>query len=430
MRLAASLGLVAVVSVSSCASSVTLTAAEKGDFPTLKTRVAAEEKVGKLTNGEAADLAHAVAAWEILKGPAAEQVERVREARACARSVDDALGRRMETDDAAGAEAALARVDAGEMSEGAARAHAKDASDGWRAVGARGLVREDDAADRRRAFADPAPAVRRAAMHAALVARDPKDVDALSEVARVDPELIVRTDAVRAMAAVGGEGVVAKLRDLWASADEPLREDIASAWASPAVSKSGGRAELVLLVRQARGAAAIEGAGAALRGPAEDTELRASATALLARVIGAGSARDRHHAIAVSPMPPPAPILQALREAAKDEDANLRVAALAALTSSAPDRDAAVRALEALAMDADRAAAASRAKLALASAGDARVQSLAEADLLAKDASTRVSAAMALADLGRSGRAAPLLADDDPSVRMRAACVLMTAPKR
>ena len=125
----------------------------------------------------------------------------------------------MKTRDAAGAEAALARVEAGELSAGSARDFLREADDAWRAVGTRGLVREEDDAARMRAYVDPAPAVRRAAMHAAAVAKDPRDVEALAEAARVDPEPIVRTDAVRALGAVGGALVIAKLRDLWAGAD-------------------------------------------------------------------------------------------------------------------------------------------------------------------------------------------------------------------
>jgi HEAT repeat protein len=271
-------------------------------------------------------------------------------------------------------------------------------------------------------------------MHAALIARDPRDVDALSEVARLDPEPIVRTDAVRALAVIGGAPVVSKLRDLWSSADEPLREDIAAAWASPAVfdaeEQGGGHGELRLLLAQGHGPAAIEGAGVVLRGVVHDAELASSATALLARVMGKGSTRDRLHAIAIAPRAPAGPILDSLRDAAKSDDVTVRVAALARLTESPTDREASIRALETIAGDAERHATAARAKLSLASAGDLRVQAWVEADLVADDPSIRLSAAAALAALGRAGRAAPLLADSDASVRMRAACTLLVAARR
>jgi hypothetical protein len=432
--------MIAVVATAGgCASSPALHAAEGGDFASLQREVAGKEKLGKLSNGDAADLARAVGAWEVAKGPPNEQLARVRELRACVREMDEAFARRMRTADAAGAEAALARVEAGAMSEKDARAHGADVDDGWRAVGARGLVREEDDASRQKAYTDPAPAVRRAAMHAALEAKDRRDVDALAEAARVDPEPIVRTDAVRTLAVIGGGPVVAKLRDLWTGADEPLREDIAVAWASPAIASAGGRDELRLLLAQGRGPAAVEGAGAVLRGGDRDVEIDASATSLLARTIAKGSHRDRLHAIVVSPVSVASlasraaaygPLLDALREATKDPDVMLRLAALARLVDSPPDRDASIRALEAVAADKDRVAASSRAKLALAAAGDLRVQAWIEADLAAPDAAARLGAATALAALGRAGRAAPLLADADPSVRTRAACTILLAAHR
>jgi hypothetical protein len=425
-----------IAGIGGCASSGALRAAERGDFATLQKDVAVEEKLGKLSNGEAADLARAVVGWEIEKGPPAEQLARVREARACAAGIDDALARRMKTRDEAGGEAALARVESGELSEGAARDHLADTDDAWRAVGARGLVREGDDAARLRAYVDPAPAVRRAAMHAALRAKDARDVDALAEAARVDPEGIVRTDAVRSLAAIGGAAVVAKLRDLWGGADGPLREDIATAWASPGVWEAGGREDLRVLVAQGRGPAAIQAAGAALGRAPRDAEIEASATALLARLVSGASKpshRDRVHAIAVTPPRALAlasgAILDALREAARDSDVMIDVAALAQLTESAPDRDASIRALEAIAGDKDRSAAATGAKLALANAGDLRVQAWLEADLLSTDPAIRVGAVTALAALGRPGRGAPVLADADPSLRTRAACTILLAPR-
>jgi hypothetical protein len=71
-----------------------------------------------------------------------------------------------------------------------------------------------------------------------------------------------------------------------------------------------------------------------------------------------------------------------------------------------------------------------RARLALASAGDRRVQAWIEQDLAASDPAGRLAAASALAALGVSARAAPLLADGDVRVRMRVACILISAARR
>jgi HEAT repeat protein len=420
--------LASSLTLGACASSGAMRAASRGDFASLKTDVAAREHAGSLGNHEAAQLARAVAEWEIANAPSDEQVARMKDLRSCARDVSSALDHRAGTHDAAGAEAALALVEAGEWSAGSARDYATDKDDVWRAVGARGLVRaEDDAAARARAFVDPAPAVRRSAMHAAVVAKDPRDVDALAEAARVDPEPIVRTDATRALGSIGGPPAFAKLRDLWTGADDAQREDLASAYADPATFAAGGRDELRVVLAADHGPAAIEAAGAVLRSPTRDPELDASATALLARTIAKSSRRDRLHAIAVAPFSPIGAVTDALRAAATDSDLTIRIAVLARLAAHSVDHDASVTALEALAAPGSNSNAvlASRARLALAAAGDLRIQAWLEADLASGESTVRLSAATALSTLGRVGRAAPLLADADPSVRTRAACTIL-----
>jgi hypothetical protein len=65
--------------------------------------------------------------------------------------------------------------------------------------------------------------------------------------------------------------------------------------------------------------------------------------------------------------------------------------------------------------------------MVLAAAGDTRIQAWIEQDLSSQDPHTRLLAANALVSLGRPARSAPLLADKDVSVRMRAACMVLSA---
>ncbi|MBS2015961.1 MAG: hypothetical protein JST00_23940 [Deltaproteobacteria bacterium] len=422
-------------------------AAERGDHASLKSEILAKHDRGKLTNSEAACLARAVATRELTSAKSeADTVARIKEARACALELDDALEELMKKHDGAGAEAALSRIDDGKLSNGSARDFLSDTDDRWRAVGTRTLHKGDDGDARRKAILDPSPKVRRSAIRASLDAKDPGDLDILFETARVDPELLLRNEALRAMSAIvrADEGkarageLANRLRDLWTSGDDALREDIAVAWALSPVFENGGREALRVQIAAGKGPGAIAAAGVVVRNNAKDAELATSGAAILARTIAEGSRRDRLHAIALAR--PTGPELEALRKAAKDDDLDIKVPALGRLVDSKPDRDASIKELENVAgqaLDVDPAKASSReeglrdhaarARLALAYAGDLRIQAWIEKDLASPDPHRRVGAATALAALGRSARAAPLLADADPSVRTRAACTLLVA---
>lgn len=416
--------------VAGCASSHALNAAKQGDYASLRTELAARHKAGSLTNGEAADIARAVVARDLANAKEKEALERLRDTRMCAQDLDDALAERMKTRDQAGAEAAMARLEAGKLSASRARDLLNDPDDAWRAVGVRALTEEEDRRARQKAMLDPSPRVRGAAMRAAAVAKDPADLDTLLESARVDPEPLVRTHALRAASLIDGSKaheIAMRLRDLWTTADDPLREDIAVAWSMPAIYVAGGREALRVLVAAEHGPGALAGAGAILRNREKDAELARTATALLVRTMASGSVRDRVHAIAVAPTGN-AEMLEALRKASKDDDSAVRVSAFARLLGSAPDRDEAIRSLEQFAGQKDNFFA-PQARLALAGAKDLRIQAWIEWDLASPDPHRRVIAATALANLGRAARGAPLLADSDPGVRARAACAILVAAR-
>ena len=197
-----------------------------------------------------------------------------------------------------------------------------------------------------------------------------------------------------------------------------------------------------MLIASGHGPGVIEAAAAMVREwDHTDRELVASSVALIVRTIDSAPRRGRLHAIAVARLDRGKDMLAAVEKASTDDDLHVRVAALSRLTESPPHRAKAVDQLESFAGGSrDRASSAgaaathadplaSRAKMALASAGDVRIQAWLEEDLKAPDAYERLSAASALVALGRAARGAPLLADDDPSVRTRAACTLMMAAR-
>jgi hypothetical protein len=435
------------LALAACGSSA-LRAAERGDSATLRSEIAQKHEKGKLSNNEAANLARAVAEREIATAqdePTA--LTRLRETRACAAELDDALGERMKKRDGAGAEAALSRLEDGRLSEGDARAWLDDADDRWRAVAARTLHRDKDRNRRHAAMLDPSPRIRRSAIRAAASANDVTDLDILFETARVDPELMLRNEALRSMSAIvrslddklarsKAAELAIRLRDLWTAGDDALKEDVAVAWGLAPVLENGGREALRVAMAGGSGPGAIAAAGVVTRTASKDAELMTSATALLARTILDGSRRDRLHGLAVAHHEPV--VLEAIRKAAQDDDLDVKVPALAHLLDSKPDREAAKKELYAIASygarggaDDDRAIEhASRARHALAAAGELGVQAWIEQDLASPSAHRKTSAASALAALGRPARAAPLLTDPDPSIRTRAACTMMMASRR
>jgi hypothetical protein len=448
MKRGTALLFLGLAAVQACGGGAAVTAAERGDLGALRARLASGERARDLHMSEVRELARATAEHEISVASGDTAVERIREARACAPELDGVLSSRMKKGDAAGAEAAMALFDAGRLGDGDARSYLRFPDDRWRAVGVRGLSRSRDEAERRKALDDPSPLVRRSALRAMEDDLDAADLERVFEAARTDPEPIVRTDAVRLMTKLSRADrdapdlpaeIVRRLRDLYPTADDPLREDIGAAWAAPEVFAHGGREALRVLLASEQGAGALSAAAAVLREPrVVDAEIEAAARATLTRAIESGARRHRLHALAIAPIATASrnkdvsPLVAAIEKAAHDDDPEVEVAALGRLASpSAParGRPAAIERLEAIAGKTGDPELASRARSLLASAGDARIQAWLENDLQAGDVSQRLSAVGALVTLGRATRAAPILADADASARTRGACALLVAAR-
>lgn len=438
-------GAFALGSASGCGSPA-VRAADRGDRAALRSAWSDKHTRGELGWSEVQRVAKAVAEHEVATAKGDDAVARVRELRGCARPLDAALAKRAKGDDEAAAEAALVRLESGEVSPRSLRERVGDRAPAWRAVGARALVRSggDDRAPRHAAMKDPDPRVRRAAMRAAAEAHDPADEGPLFDAARLDPDPWVRADAVRAYGRTARREDVgrrlARLRDLWVRADELERQDIAVALGLSPLREAGGEALLEVRIAEGGGEGALAAAAVAARSPGVAGPVSASAAALLARTIASAPRVHRLHAIAVAPLGSgcaapgggcvevaPA-IVAALEAAAAEEDRAIRVSALSRLTESPKHREAAIRTLEALASVEGSAGVSARD--ALARAGHLPVQAWVERDLASPNPHERVLAASALASLGRAGRAAPLLWDDDPTVRTKAACILVSETRK
>ena len=430
--------LTALSFLTACASSAATSAARSGDDVALRAAIAGKHAQGRLSDGEAADIAEAVLARALSEAKGDAALDRVRDVRPCALAIASALQDRARVHDDAGAEAALALFEVSEFSAGDARKYVQDTNDAWRALGARGLVREDDRAARLSAMVDPSARVRRGAIRATADAKDDAkddaDVGALFEAARLDPEPIVRSEAVRALGRLdaGGVAVVNKLRDLWNVADDPLREDIAVAYTSPHLAASGGAEAVRVLVASGHGPGVISAAAALLRARSDafDAETKRSAVGLLVRTIDSGSRRDRLFAMAIARLDEPDLLLAMKRATGCEDDLDVRLSAYVRLLELPKERDGAMKELYAFAGPAVKGPLGQRARLALADAGELRIQAWIEEDLKSEDGSARLNAAQALSALKRPARGAPLLADADPRVRARAACTILATVRQ
>jgi phosphohistidine phosphatase SixA len=262
-------------------------------------------------------------------------------------------------------------------------------------------------------------------------------VGPLLEAARVDPDLMARSEAVRAIARIDPAtgDTATRLHDLWSTSDDALREDIARAYLSPSIAASGGAEELRGLLAAGHGPGVVSVASSVIMGsrtsprgaPSFNDEMRKSAVALLVRTIDDATRRERLLALAMAPLSNADVRAAVKRATAETNDLETRESALSRLLEVPAERDAAKKELYAFASPSSPAGVARRARLALASEGELSVQAWLESDLKNVDAATKLLAATGLVTLHRGARATLLLADPDAHVRTSAACTLLAS---
>ncbi|AUX47076.1 hypothetical protein SOCE26_085880 [Sorangium cellulosum] len=427
--------LLSLAAAAGCARSASVRAAEAGSYDELRRALTEELRRGSLDSDEARAIARAVAEGEIARAAPPRGVERLGEVRTCARHVEEALAGRAAGSDGVAVAAALILLEAGLTdAEGVKRYAAESAAAkrpgenaALRALAARALIAPGDGAARRARMLDGDQEVRVSALRAAIAAADPADRGALLEAARLDPYPLARTLAIRASGALGGEVIALALRDLWVLSDEPRREAIAEAWAAPRVLDAGGRAQLHWAISTQRGAPAIAAARALVRTGGADA---GEAVSVLVRAIGSGPGRDRVYAILSAPLEDAA-VRAALAETQGDPEDAVAFAAHARYVEASPDTVAPRERAAAIAWMMKLAAGAStRAVLArgvLARAGVRQAVPLLERDLRSREHPVREAAGIGLVELGELPRAALLLADAEPHVRLAVACAMLRA---
>ena len=405
-----------------CARSSVVQTARDGDLASLKREIRDAQASGELDRGRVEELAEVIAGREVRSAKGELAVDRIRSARACLGPLTAVLEDRASKTDDPGAEAMLALVDAGLVKRRRlVKQYAETSSGPWRAVAARAAATTRDGPVRRALITDPDERVRRAALRAAAEARDPADVEDLLEAARLDPDPMSKSLAARAAGAVGGERAVLGLKDLWARADQQTRITIVDAWAMPGAWGTGGERELVWVAETTSSLPALAAADALVRAGGETADI---GVGVLGRSVKDGTWTERTLAIRLAPIDGPG-VLDALVEAAKDDNEDVQVVALARLAAHPEHGEKSTAALRKIAKGKDDRAR--RARAALAAARDQAVMKLLEQDLKSASPGERIAAAVGLVRLGNYSSAASALADDNPRVRMQVACSVLAA---
>lgn len=448
----------AALAVSGCASPA-VRYAERGDIVALRAEIAKEHAKGSLSNGEARDIAKALIDRDVaaLEGDADKAKSAIPELRACAKDVASALESRVDKHDAMAAAIAKLLVEEGIFSPGDTKRFRDDPDPAFRSLSARRLTSSSDEEARKVALLAREVTTRQMAALAAGDGAVLGELDALFEVARLDPDAEVRHLAMRAAvdavarnrsdivdgltsssnederrALTAARVALDRLRDAWTTGSKGLRDDIASGFATSPFYELGGRE--ALRARLGEGGpdrlvlvSAILRMGTS-RSEAEDTFLRENAARVAVSALRDGSTLERSFAVIL--VRPEGEGLEALQKASRDADQDVVLSAMGKLLHVPSEANRARVELVRFAGRKDDLVHAPRARGILAGARYLPVQLWLEEQATQKKAvGLRLRAVAGLAALGRVARGAPLLADEDPRVRARAACLVLAATR-
>lgn len=409
----------------SCAQPQPVRTALQGNLADLKRDILSAQRAGKLDDRAVVKLAQAVGERELTSAEGKNGALRVRGLLRCEQPLRAAIGHRSESEDDVAAELTLILLEAHATDRvRLLNRHAQSPNGAWRAVAARAAVRPIDTDLRKAYYVDPDERVRHAALLTAREVHDASELEALLEAARVDPNPDNQSLAARAAGAIGGERAVLALSDLWARADDTLRISIVDAWSEPMSFSAGGERELARAAATGGALAAVSASYALSRSGGAEA---ATADARLRQNISGGSDDEKRLALSVAPLNPETEA--AIVKATHDANPELRVVALARLSTIAARRADSLRALRDLATakpssDTERHAR-DAALSVLANAGDPSVAPSLIQELKSAQLEARWRAAHALASLGDYSHAASALADDDANLRTDLACSIL-----
>jgi HEAT repeat protein len=328
---------------------------------------------------------------------------------------------RAEGNDAGAAAAQLALLEAGRAdAEDLLETHRAAVEPDWRAVAARAAIGTEHGEFRRQALLDGDLRVRRAAMHAALAGPVSGDLEAAFEAARLDPDPLVRSLAVRVLGAIGGRNAVSALRDVWGRAEPATRQAIVDAWAHPSSFAVGGGDQMLWVMETQDGLPAIV---AAARLATASPEQRGAALGVLRRAMDQGPVDEQRLAILLAPSDKD--LLPTIKKLSVSSDLQAAVMASAAWGRYPAERANAQKRLLELARQ-PIVSVSRQARAALVSLGDQSIVTALAKELQSDGWERRRQAAVDLLRLGATEKMVGVLADPVASVRTRVACEILT----
>lgn len=427
MRLVSRVLVLSLLAVAGCAVSPLVETARKPDYPKLAKDIESARKTDDLSDGDVDDVAEAVAEGEIERAKGREGEQLILVFGACAEQVESSLEDRFDKGDEIGSIAGQLMLSAGvvDVDEYVDFALDEDARPAYKALGARGLLDDDEFELRRKFFLDLDERVRANALKAAMTAPTGDDFDALVEAARLDPFPAARASAVRALGRVGGDRTTIALKDIWLRSDARLKEAIVDAYVATPTYGAGGREQLVKIAEEggaASMAAAIVLSRLSLEDPA-DKKANDIALGVIARAIKLGTREDRTFAMLAAP--PVDAVMEALREAREDSDPGIALIALGRLAELGTEKEQKESRDKLLEIAKGDDQEKNRAMGELASLEDQRVVVLLEKELNSETPFARAYAARHLVNLGQLKLAAKLLGDPEAYVRTTVACAVL-----
>lgn len=399
-------------------------AARQSDTKTLRNELLGARAQGRLNRSLTQEIARAMLEGELERSHNLSGVAFVQSLSPCSRELSGALEDRSQRRDDVGGEALLLLVESGREGK-RARSHEGDEIPSYRAAFARSLTKPEDAERRSHLYADPDQRVRRAALDAALGSASSTELDALKETARVDPDPLCQSKALRLIGTIDDERSLSLLLERYTPAKERERLSVIEGLRQQAQASPVARDELFYIASSAEGIVRLTAAVFLLRSsiqpplPAERQEVLTNFVSEFART---GTLTEQILALG-SLTPDTRETRQLLTAAATSPQKDLRVAALIALLEDEKERTRAQR--ELLALAAEPSTPGRAARDALARRGDTRVLPFALRDTKDPDPRVRVQAADALLALTRWDHAGTLLADPDHGTRLELACTML-----